>query len=170
MMELPSSPTVGKKVKSFPCLPPVQVEAVNPRVLVLFCGGTLIMRPDITDGGALTVNEDIDDAVEQILNFDPKIREIADLTVRVVENIDSTDMTPDIWDELGAVIYEEYEKYEGFVITHGTDTMAYTASALSFSLCDLGKPVVLTGSQIPGGKLGTDARRNFVNAGVFIAL
>ena len=158
MMELPSSPTVGKKVKSFPCLPPVQVEAVNPRVLVLFCGGTLIMRPDITDGGALTVNEDIDDAVEQILNFDPKIREIADLTVRVVENIDSTDMTPDIWDELGAVI------------THGTDTMAYTASALSFSLCDLGKPVVLTGSQIPGGKLGTDARRNFVNAGVFIAL
>ena len=161
-MELPASPTIGKKVKSFPCLPPVEVDTDKPRVLVLFCGGTLIMRPDAD--GVLNVNEDIDEAVDQILNFDPKIGQVANLSVQVVENIDSTDMRPEIWDKLGTVINEEYDNYEGFVITHGTDTMAYTASALSFTLCDLGKPVVLTGSQIPGGRIATDARRNFVNA------
>jgi len=98
------------------------------------------MRPDAE--GVLNVNDDIEEAVDQIMNFDPKISEVADLSVRVVENIDSTDMTPEIWDKLGSVIDEEYDDYEGFVITHGTDTMAYTASALSFTLTDLGKPVV----------------------------
>lgn len=120
------------------------------------------MRPDTN--GVLNVNHDINEAVDQILNFDPKINEVAELTVRVVDNVDSTDMSPLVWDKLGAAIHEDYHNYEGFVITHGTDTMAYTASALSFSLMDLGKPVVLTGSQIPGGRIGTDARRNFVNA------
>lgn len=124
-MELPSSPKIGKKVKSFQCLPPVAAGTHKPRVLVLFCGGTLIMRPD--SNGVLNINNDIDEAVDQILNFDPKIDEVADLTVRVVGNIDSTDMSPEIWDTLGEVINEEYQNYEGFVITHGTDTMAYTA-------------------------------------------
>mmetsp|Transcript_5324 Transcript_5324/g.10273 ORF Transcript_5324/g.10273 Transcript_5324/m.10273 type:complete len:141 (-) Transcript_5324:857-1279(-) len=138
-MELPASPRIGTKVRSFTCLPPLP-DIDKPRVLVLFCGGTLIMRPDAE--GVLNVNDDIEEAVDQIMNFDPKISEVADLSVRVVENIDSTDMTPEIWDKLGSVIDEEYDDYEGFVITHGTDTMAYTASALSFTLTDLGKPVV----------------------------
>jgi L-asparaginase len=73
-------------------------------------------------------------------------------------------MTPAYWDRMADVIAENYEKYDGFVITHGTDTMAYTASALSYSLQNLGKPVVLTGAQIPGSKIETDGRRNFVNA------
>jgi len=73
------------------------------------------MRPDAE--GVLNVNDDIEEAVDQIMNFDPKISEVADLSVRVVENIDSTDMTPEIWDKLGSVIDEEYDDYEGFVIT-----------------------------------------------------
>lgn len=116
-MELPTSPQIGKKVKSFPCLPPVEADANEPRVLVLFCGGTLIMRPDLD--GVLGIPADIEECVEQVLNFDPKIREIATLSVQVVENIDSTDMEPSIWDRLGAIINDEYDNYEGFVITHG---------------------------------------------------
>ena len=73
-------------------------------------------------------------------------------------------MTPDIWEKLAEEIFNKYDHYDGFVVTHGTDTMSYTASALSFALKNLGKPVVFTGSQIPGNKLGSDARRNLVNA------
>jgi hypothetical protein len=67
--------------------------------------------------------------------------------------IDSSDMNPPIWSKLANIIYDNYSKYDGFVITHGTDKMAYTASALSFMLENLCKPVVLTGSQLPVGVL-----------------
>jgi L-asparaginase len=73
-------------------------------------------------------------------------------------------MTPQIWDQIATAVYKNYDRYDGFVITHGTDTMAYTASALSFALQNLGKPVVCTGAQIPGHFLESDARRNFCNA------
>jgi len=133
----------------------------KPDVLVLFCGGTLIMRED--DDGSLVVNE-TDTAIEMLLNMEPRLDEIANLQVHFVDNIDSSNMSPELWDTIANVIHEQYNHYDGFVITHGTDTMAYTASALSFVLQDLGKPVVLTGAQIPGGRIETDARRNFVNA------
>jgi L-asparaginase len=136
-------------------------EGKLPNVLVLFCGGTLIMREN--DDGSLVVNEK-DKAIELLLHMEPKINEIATLQVHYIDNIDSSNMTPERWDEIGQVIYDKYDEFDGFVITHGTDTMAYTASALSFVLGDLGKPVVLTGAQIPGGRIETDARRNFVNA------
>jgi L-asparaginase len=96
--------------------------------------------------------------------MEPKIHEIARLDVHYIDNIDSSNMSPEIWDNLGRVVAEKYNNYDGFVVTHGTDTMAYTASALSFVLGDLGKPVCLTGAQIPGSRIETDARRNFVNA------
>ena len=73
-------------------------------------------------------------------------------------------MTPRNWDRIIGEIGRHYGDYDGFVITHGTDTMAYTAAALSLGLGNLGKPVVLTGSQIPGWEIDTDARRNLVNA------
>jgi L-asparaginase len=133
----------------------------TPRVLVLFCGGTMIMQEN--KDGSLVVS-DKNEALELLLGFEPKLREIVQLDVHYVDNLDSTNMTPEHWDTLAGLIHEKYEDHDGFVITHGTDTMAYTASALSFVLGDLGKPVIITGAQIPGGRIESDARRNFVNA------
>ena len=78
--------------------------------------------------------------------------------------LDSAGMNPEIWISLVAIIEDNYEKYDGFVILHGSDTMAYTASALSFMLENLNKPVILTGSQLPLGELRTDGRENFITA------
>lgn len=78
--------------------------------------------------------------------------------------LDSADMQPESWLELAKLIYKNYTKYDGFVILHGTDTMAYTASALSFLLENLGKPVVLTGSQLPLSAYRSDARENLIGA------
>jgi len=76
--------------------------------------------------------------------------------------IDSSNVQPDFWIELASVIEKKYNAYDGFVILHGTDTMAYTASALSFMLENLSKPVIFTGSQLPLGAIRTDARRNLI--------
>lgn len=78
--------------------------------------------------------------------------------------IDSSDMHPDVWVKLVKVIQENYDRYTGFVILHGTDTMAYTASALSFMLNNLSKPVILTGSQLPIGDLRTDGKENLMTS------
>lgn len=78
--------------------------------------------------------------------------------------IDSSNMCAEVWVDIVQIIEREYDKYDGFVILHGTDTMAYTASALSFMLENLGKPVVLTGSQLPLGMLRSDGRGNIVGA------
>ncbi|NLS14522.1 asparaginase [Vibrio sp. SM6] len=78
--------------------------------------------------------------------------------------IDSADMTPADWQQIANDIRDNYEKYDGFVILHGTDTMAYTASALSFMLENLGKPVIITGSQIPLAELRSDGQANLLNA------
>lgn len=131
------------------------------KVLVLFCGGTLIMQEE--EDGTLVVHEK-EEAIDLLMNLEPRLRDTTQIDVHYIDNIDSTNMSPDRWDQIAEVIAQKYEYYDGFVITHGTDTMAYTASALSFSLQNLGKPVTITGSQIPGGQIETDARRNFVNA------
>lgn len=78
--------------------------------------------------------------------------------------IDSSNVTPDFWIELATVIEKNYESYDGFVVLHGSDTMAYSASALSFMLENLNKPVVFTGSQLPIGVIRTDGRENFLTA------
>lgn len=114
--------------------------------------------------GVLVPPEKIEDAIKGLKNLEPKINELAEIDIMLIDNIDSTNITPRIWDELTFAICDNYNDYDGFVITHGTDTMAYTSSALSNTLHNLGKPVVLTGSQIPLGVLENDARRNFVNA------
>jgi L-asparaginase len=132
------------------------------KVLVLFCGGTIIMKEDHRTGALLVAEKE--EAIQMLMNMEPKLKEFTDIDVHYVDNIDSTNMNPGHWDQIGAVIAKKYNDYDGFVITHGTDTMAYTASALSWSLNSLGKPVAITGSQIPGNRIETDARRNFVNA------
>jgi len=78
--------------------------------------------------------------------------------------LDSSNMSPKIWVELGNIIYKNYSNFDGFVILHGTDTMAYTASALSFMLQNLLKPIVLTGSQLPIGVIRTDGKENLITA------
>ena len=113
--------------------------------------------------GALVVPPK-DKAIAVLLNMEPRISEVADINVLYIDNIDSTNMRPEHWDKIATAVHENYTAYDGFVITHGTNTMAYTASALSYALLDLGKPVILTGAQIPGNQIETDARRNFVNA------
>lgn len=79
-------------------------------------------------------------------------------------NIDSTNMQPEYWVEMTEAIYEHYNDYDGFVITHGTDTMAYTSAALSYMLQDVDKPIIVTGSQIPISYTKTDARKNVSDA------
>ncbi|MBL7906693.1 MAG: type I asparaginase [Bacteroidales bacterium] len=133
---------------------------MDKNVLVIYTGGTIGMIKDPLTG-ALTP-----------FNFDALYRHIP-----ILENfncridthcfdplIDSSNMNPDFWVRLAEVIEENYERYDGFVVLHGTDTMAYTASVLSFMLENLNKPVVFTGSQLPMGVLRTDGRENFINA------
>ena len=131
------------------------------KVLVLFCGGTLVMEE--SEHGVWQVPPR-DRAVQNLLSLEPRLSEVAHTDVVYVDNIDSANIVPEHWEQMIDEIAARYGEYDGFVVTHGTDTMAYTASALSFGLADLGKPVVVTGAQIPGGFIETDARRNFVNA------
>lgn len=128
------------------------------KILVLFAGGTITMSPD--EHGALAPGEE----PERIIKSFPQIAEIADCDFRLICNIDSSNIQPEIWGDLASVLYEEHEHYDGFVIPHGTDTMAYTSSALSFALRDFGKPVVLTGGQKPITDIAPDGLNNFVNA------
>ncbi|HNT29504.1 MAG TPA: asparaginase [bacterium] len=128
------------------------------KILVLFSGGTLSMAPN-TDGVLAP-----SDNAETILKTVPGLREAADCDFELVCNIDSSNMQPEIWADLAQRIARAYDRYDGFVIAHGTDTMAYTASALSFALGNLGKPVVLTGSQKPLISLATDGINNLINA------
>jgi len=131
------------------------------KVLILFCGGTIVMTE--TDG-SLNVPSDKDSAIKILKDIEPKLSSIAEYDIDFIANIDSTNINPEYWDKMLIAIKENYKNYDGFVITHGTDTMAYTSSALSIAIKGLGKPVVLTGSQIPGYRIESDARRNLVNA------
>lgn len=83
---------------------------------------------------------------------------------KLLMNIDSTNMQPESWVKIAEAVYENYEHYDGFVITHGTDTMAYTSAALSYMLQNVNKPVVITGSQVPISFKKTDAKKNVLDA------
>ncbi len=103
--------------------------------------------------------------LEEITALLPNLSEMADVTLEMLSNKDSTNVTPDDWTRLAMYIHGKHDEYDGFVITHGTNTMAYTASALTLALgLGLKKPVVLTGSQLPLTVYGNDARFNFENA------
>lgn len=94
----------------------------------------------------------------------PELSEIAEVTTFPLFFEDSSDLTASHWIQLAGCIEEKYDSFDGFVILHGTDTMAYSASALSFGLQNLDKPVIFTGSQLPMSTIRSDARRNLVNA------
>ena len=103
--------------------------------------------------------KDIYKLMPVLRNFDYKLE-----SVSFDPLIDSSNVTPSFWVKLAIVIEENYEKYDGFVVLHGTDTMSYSASMLSFMLENLNKPVIFTGSQLPMGVVRTDGRDNFINA------
>jgi L-asparaginase len=101
---------------------------------------------------------------DEILSYLPQVNLLCKMDSKPLMNIDSTNMQPENWAEMAETIYEHYHDYDGFVITHGTDTMAYTSAALSYMLQNVGKPIVITGSQIPIGFQKTDAKRNISDA------
>lgn len=129
-------------------------------ILLIYTGGTIGMIQNPETGALENFNFD------QLLLQVPEIKQFnLDIFSYAFEPpIDSSDMSPDFWAELVRIIYSNYERYDGFVILHGTDTMAFTASALSFMLEGLMKPVILTGSQLPIGALRTDGKENLLTA------
>ena len=129
------------------------------KVLIVYTGGTIGMVQD--ENGSLHpfALDRIYDAVPQLKSCEYDID-----SVTLDNIIDSSNMTPSLWVDIANIIEREYERYDGFVVLHGTDTMAYTASALSFMFKNLAKPVILTGSQLPLGMLRSDGRENIICA------
>lgn len=129
-------------------------------VLVIYTGGTFGMVYDPKTGQLVPFD------FGQVLDFLPELNRLTfDITIVAIDTvIDSANMTLAVWVELAQLIETNYEQYDSFVILHGTDTMAYTASALSFMLTGLQKPVILTGAQLPIGVARSDARENFLTA------
>ena len=128
-------------------------------VLLIYTGGTIGMYK--TNEGSLTPF-DLDTLSTQIpeLNtFDIDINAIS-----IAQPIDSSNMSKEVWIQLVEIIEKEFNNYDGFIILHGSDTMAYTASALSFMLENLNKPVILTGAQLPIGVRRTDAKENIITS------
>lgn len=133
---------------------------VNARVLLIYTGGTIgmVVNPDTGSLEPFDFSH-LNSHMPEMDRFKFKVDHIVFDPV-----IDSSEITPEHWKKMVRTIEDSYEKYDGFVILHGTDTMAYTASALSFMIENLHKPVVLTGSQLPIGKLRTDAKENLITA------
>ncbi|MEG1554032.1 MAG: type I asparaginase [Rikenellaceae bacterium] len=129
-------------------------------VLILYTGGTIGMKTNVLTGGLAPFNfEQIEEEVPELKKFNLNID-----TYTFDPLIDSSNVKPALWVELAEIIKGKYNQYDGFVVLHGTDTMAYSASALSFMLTNLSKPVVFTGSQIPIGVLRTDGKENLISS------
>lgn len=131
-----------------------------PSILLIYTGGTIGMIEN-PETGAL---ENFD--WEQFRHYVPELKRFSHRIDALMFGppIDSSDMEPKYWVKIARLISENYAKYDGFVVLHGTDTMAFTASALSFMLENLGKPVIITGSQLPIGQLRTDGKENLLTS------
>lgn len=133
------------------------------KILFLYTGGTIGMQPSNTNDGALAPAADF---LPTMLREMPELQS-AETTFDLIEYdplLDSSDMTPAAWVKIATDIEKNYEAYDGFVVLHGTDTLAYTSSALSFFVEGVRKPIVVTGSQLPFGVPRSDARNNIVTA------
>ena len=132
----------------------------NKGVLIIYTGGTIGMINDPVTGSLCPFSfEEIAKEVPEIQEFNFNID-----TLIFEELIDSSNLKPEVWIKLCNIIKENYDNYEGFVILHGTDTMAFSASALSFMIDNLSKPVVFTGSQLPIGTIRTDGKENLITS------
>lgn len=133
---------------------------MKPRILIIYTGGTIGMIEDPVSKALKPF--DFSHLMENV----PKVK----MLDYVIDNIqfeppiDSSDMQPSHWRDIARHIADNYDRYDGFVVLHGTDTMAYTASAMSFMLQGLAKPVIITGSQLPIGEVRTDGEENLITA------
>ena len=129
-------------------------------VLLVYTGGTIGMVQDLKTSRLKPFNfSHLTDQIPELKKFDINLS-----SVSFEKPIDSSNMHPEVWMKLARLIEKNYDKHDGFVILHGSDTMSYTASALSFMLENLNKPVVLTGSQLPIGTIRTDGKENLITA------
>ncbi len=130
------------------------------KILLVYTGGTIGMMKNFETGALKAFN------FSKLLQKIPELKQL-DCEIETIsfENpIDSSNMNPEQWVLIATIIEENYENFDGFVVLHGSDTMSYSASALSFMLENLSKPVILTGSQLPIGDLRTDAKENLITA------
>jgi L-asparaginase len=141
------------------------MSALSPSILLIYTGGTIGMFKDPEKGFLKPFD------FSEIWNLIPEIKGLG----YSIESfsfdppIDSSEIEPSIWIRIAEIIEENYHKFDGFVVLHGTDTMAYSASALSFMLEGLAKPVIFTGAQLPLGELRTDGKENLITSMVFAA-
>ncbi|GEP51480.1 L-asparaginase 1 [Flavobacterium noncentrifugens] len=132
----------------------------QPAILLIYTGGTIGMMKDFETGALKAFN------FSKLLQKIPELKQL-DCRIETIsfENpIDSSNMNPQKWVKIATIIENNYHDFDGFVVLHGSDTMSYSASALSFMLENLAKPVVFTGSQLPIGDLRTDAKENLITA------
>jgi L-asparaginase len=130
------------------------------KILLIYTGGTIGMKKDFATGALKAFN------FSKLLQRIPELK-LLDCEIETIsfENpIDSSNMNPEKWVDIATIIEENYVAFDGFVVLHGSDTMSYSASALSFMLENLAKPVIFTGSQLPIGDLRTDAKENLITA------
>jgi len=132
----------------------------KPNILLIYTGGTIGMMKDFETGALKAFN------FKKLLQKIPEIKQLDCLieTISYEKPIDSSNMNPQHWVQMANIIEQNYATFDGFVVLHGSDTMSYSASALSFMLENLSKPVVFTGSQLPIGDLRTDAKENLITA------
>ena len=138
----------------------------KPAILLIYTGGTIGMVKDFETGALKAFN------FNQLLERIPELQ-LLDCTIDTYsfeDPIDSSDMNPEHWITIAEVIEKNYHDFDGFVVLHGSDTMSYTASALSFMLKNLRKPIILTGSQLPIGDLRTDAKENLLTSLYYASL
>lgn len=130
------------------------------KILLIYTGGTIGMMKNFETGALKAFN------FSKLLQRIPELKQL-DCEIETISfdhPIDSSNISPEKWDQIATIIQENYATYDGFVILHGSDTMSYSASALSFMLENLAKPVIFTGSQLPIGDLRTDAKENLITA------
>lgn len=133
---------------------------MNPKVLMIYTGGTIGMIKDAESGNLKAFNFDhLQEHIPELKRLDIDID-----TISFDEPIDSSVISIEHWKQMGDIVLENYESYDGFVILHGSDTMAFSASALSFMFDGLKKPIIFTGSQLPIGTIRTDGKENLITA------
>ncbi|WP_431132636.1 asparaginase [Psychroserpens mesophilus] len=132
----------------------------QPNILLIYTGGTIGMIKD-PDTGALK-SFDFENLLDRIPEL--KLLDCDISTISFDDPIDSSNMHPDYWVQIAEIIEKEYQTFDGFVVLHGSDTMSYSASALSFMFENLAKPIIFTGSQLPIGDLRTDAKENLITS------
>ena len=131
------------------------------RIYIAYTGGTIGMKP--SENGYIPQKQHLTDAIMKMPDFHRE--EMPEFTINEYHPlIDSSNMSPADWQHIANDIKQHYDDYDGFVVLHGTDTMAYTSSALSFMLENLSKPVIVTGSQIPLSQLRSDGQENLLNS------